>query len=72
MRVQNVLFISARTRQLREISGMTLFQLSGQVLSRQNIEDVIKFAKREKLFILADEVLIHTLSGVLLAGSQLE
>jgi len=26
------------------------------VLSRQNIEDVIKFARREKLFILADEV----------------
>jgi len=29
----------------------------GQVLSRRNIEDVIKFAKRQKLFILADEVL---------------
>jgi aspartate/methionine/tyrosine aminotransferase len=29
---------------------------TGQVLSRQNIEDVIKFAKRERLFILADEV----------------
>ena len=28
----------------------------GQVLTRKNIEDVIKFAKREKLFILADEV----------------
>jgi len=28
----------------------------GQVLSRQNIEDVIKFAKRENLLILADEV----------------
>jgi len=28
----------------------------GQVLSRRNIEDVIKFAKHEKLFILADEV----------------
>jgi Na+/H+-dicarboxylate symporter len=28
----------------------------GQVLSRQNIEDVIKFAKEERLFILADEV----------------
>ncbi|XP_029646883.1 alanine aminotransferase 1 [Octopus sinensis] len=29
---------------------------TGQVLSRKNIEDVIKFAKRENLFILADEV----------------
>ncbi|XP_072169047.1 alanine aminotransferase 1-like [Diadema setosum] len=29
---------------------------TGQVLSRQNIEDIIKFAYREKLFILADEV----------------
>ena len=32
----------------------------GQVLSRQNIEDVIKFAKRENLLILADEVRIYT------------
>jgi alanine transaminase len=32
---------------------------TGQVLSRQNIEDVIKFAKRERLFILADEVYQH-------------
>jgi alanine transaminase len=32
---------------------------TGQVLSRQNIEDVIKFAKQEKLFILADEVYQH-------------
>ena len=30
--------------------------ISGQVLTRQNIEDIIKFAKRENLFILADEV----------------
>ena len=30
--------------------------VSGQVLSRKNIEDVIKFAKREGLFVLADEV----------------
>ena len=30
--------------------------VAGQVLSRQNIENVIKFAKREKLLILADEV----------------
>jgi len=33
---------------------------AGQVLSRQNIEDVIKFAKRENLLILADEVCIYT------------
>lgn len=32
--------------------------VSGQVLSRQNIEEVIKFAKEENLFILADEVII--------------
>jgi alanine transaminase len=32
---------------------------TGQVLSRKNIEDVIKFAKQEKLFILADEVYQH-------------
>ena len=32
---------------------------AGQVLSRQNIEDVIKFAKRENLLILADEVLVQ-------------
>lgn len=29
---------------------------TGQVLARENIEDVIKFAHREKLFIFADEV----------------
>lgn len=29
---------------------------TGQVLSRQNIEEIIKFAYKEKLFILADEV----------------
>lgn len=29
---------------------------TGQVLSRKNIEEVIKFAYKEKLFILADEV----------------
>ncbi|ELU06197.1 hypothetical protein CAPTEDRAFT_162690 [Capitella teleta] len=32
---------------------------TGQVLSRENIEGVIKFAKKEKLFILADEVYQH-------------
>ncbi len=31
-------------------------RVSGSVLTKQNIEDVIKFAKREKLFIIADEV----------------
>lgn len=34
---------------------------TGQVLSRQNIEDVIKFAKRNKLFLLADEVYQHNI-----------
>jgi alanine transaminase len=34
---------------------------TGQVLSRQNIEDVIKFAYRERLFILADEVYQHNI-----------
>jgi len=34
---------------------------TGQVLSRQNIEDVIKFAKEERLFILADEVYQHNI-----------
>ncbi|CAL1544175.1 unnamed protein product [Lymnaea stagnalis] len=32
---------------------------TGQVLTRQNIEDVIKFAKEENLFIMADEVYQH-------------
>lgn len=29
---------------------------TGQVLSRQNIEEIIKFAFKEKLFVFADEV----------------
>ena len=29
---------------------------TGQLLSKQNVQDVIKFAKKEGLFILADEV----------------
>ncbi|WAR13513.1 ALAT2-like protein [Mya arenaria] len=32
---------------------------TGQVLSRQNIEEVIKFAKEENLFLMADEVYQH-------------
>ncbi|XP_062605975.1 alanine aminotransferase 1-like, partial [Saccostrea cucullata] len=36
---------------------------TGQVLTRQNIEDVIKFAKQEKLMILADEVYQHNIWG---------
>jgi len=32
---------------------------TGQVLTRENIEEIIKFAKREKLFIFADEVYQH-------------
>lgn len=34
---------------------------TGQVLSRENIENIIKFAKKEKLFILADEVYQHNI-----------
>lgn len=29
---------------------------TGQVLSRDNIEEIIKFAHKEKLFLFADEV----------------
>lgn len=29
---------------------------TGQVLTRQNIEDIIKFAHKNRLFLLADEV----------------
>lgn len=36
---------------------------TGQVLTRQNIEDVIKFAKQEKLMVLADEVYQHNIWG---------
>jgi len=32
---------------------------TGSVLTRQNIENIIKFAKKEKMFILADEVYQH-------------
>jgi hypothetical protein len=39
----------------RNVLFVMLF-VTGQVLSRQNIEDIIKFAKKEQLFILADEV----------------
>jgi len=34
---------------------------TGQVLSRKNIEDVIRFAKKENLFIMADEVYQHNI-----------
>lgn len=34
---------------------------TGQVLSRENIESVIKFAKKEKLMLLADEVYQHNI-----------
>jgi alanine transaminase len=40
---------------------------AGQVLSRDNIEGIIRFAKKEKLFILADEVYQHNIYA---AGSQ--
>ncbi|XP_050413736.1 alanine aminotransferase 2-like [Patella vulgata] len=34
---------------------------TGQVLTRENIQNIIKFAKEEKLFILADEVYQHNI-----------
>jgi len=34
-----------------------MFLFTGQVLSRENIKQVIKFAKEENLFVLADEVI---------------
>ncbi|KAK3086013.1 hypothetical protein FSP39_012147 [Pinctada imbricata] len=34
---------------------------TGQVLSRENIVDIIKFAKKEKLFLMADEVYQHNI-----------
>ena len=41
---------------MKLLQECVLFRNIGQVLSRENIENIIKFAKREKLFILADEV----------------
>lgn len=38
-----------------KLSGST-FSSSGQVLSYDNIKDIIKFCKDEKLVLLADEV----------------
>lgn len=35
---------------------MLFFNCLGQVLTKENVEDVIKFAYKEKLFLLADEV----------------
>lgn len=40
---------------------------TGQVLTKENIQEIIKFAHREKLFILADEVYQD---NVYAAGSQ--
>lgn len=34
-----------------------LSDVAGQVQSRQCIEDVIRFAKEERLFLMADEVM---------------
>ncbi|CAG5114966.1 unnamed protein product [Candidula unifasciata] len=34
---------------------------TGSVLTKENIQEIIKFAKREKLFILADEVYQHNI-----------
>ncbi|XP_074646944.1 alanine aminotransferase 1-like isoform X2 [Tubulanus polymorphus] len=40
---------------------------TGQVLTKENIQDIIKFAKKEHLFILADEVYQHNIYA---AGSE--
>ncbi|KAK3102619.1 hypothetical protein FSP39_012706 [Pinctada imbricata] len=40
---------------------------TGQVLTKQNIQDIIKFAKEENLMVLADEVYQHNIYG---AGCQ--
>lgn len=48
-------FIS-RTPISSERNLLSLFTFLGQVLTRDNIVEVIKFAHREKLFIFADEV----------------
>ncbi|XP_041375137.1 alanine aminotransferase 2-like [Gigantopelta aegis] len=48
------------------VTSLLLFIL-GQVLTRKNIEDVIKFAKEENLFVLADEVYQHNIYA---AGSE--
>ena len=34
---------------------------SGQVLTKENIQNIIRFAHKEKLFILADEVYQHNI-----------
>ncbi|XP_072378440.1 alanine aminotransferase 1 [Diabrotica undecimpunctata] len=34
---------------------------TGQVLTKENIEEIVKFAQKEKLFILADEVYQHNI-----------
>jgi len=39
-----------------ENAGNLIIFFSGQVLSYENIQQVIQFCKEEKLFILADEV----------------
>jgi len=36
---------------------------TGSVLTRNNIEDIIKFAKKNKLLIIADEVYQHNIWG---------
>ncbi|CAG9771077.1 unnamed protein product [Ceutorhynchus assimilis] len=45
-----------KTSHVRAIVIINPGNPTGQVLSRENIEEVIKFAYKEKLFILADEV----------------
>lgn len=42
-----------------------LSDVTGQVQSRQRIEDVIRFAKEERLFLMADEVMyIHSSASI--------
>ena len=43
-------------KQTNQNKQRNCLSLSGQVLARKNIEEVIKFAKEENLFLMADEV----------------
>lgn len=49
--------ILRKLRKLFAYCNIEIFPIFlGQVLSRKNIEDVIKFAYKEKLYLFADEV----------------
>lgn len=47
---------SKRTSNPRVLVVINPGNPTGQVLSRENIEDIIRFAQKNKLFLLADEV----------------